>query len=632
MGTRTFSRLRFLSWSAFGVAAIACGSGSSDQGVGSASGPASSSSSSSSSSGAPAPAPSPPPSGTVCNVGTSVCVGKDKTHACVDGSHWVDAICPVGSGCFQGACTPSRCSDECTLGEVESGTGKTCKPWSVAGAASTSLDPASKQHDRARDYLGWMKRGAMLSGAIGSAHFTDPGTWSTVDAMHGIGDSAIWTGTFLASEAFRLRATGSPSARSRVRALVDTMHLWLNVAGEPGMLVRWAKESTKTFPFSIPDYDCSATRVHCGVDYQGKKYDFIGHISRDQYQGVMLGLATAYDALDPIVDADARAIIRDDVVTIVRELMKERTVSVRLTFNGVKMSPQNVTARFIVLSPREMVDGAIDLRVDLNKPDDSEMFGFQEFYPNLAHLVRQLGGLSWVPDIKRASSAIMLASFFRAALHMTDGVASSAKDHADILAYYTGNAGQGGNVSDWLDVAKTWSAGNSCGNGYYANNITMMPFYTLARLEDDPVRAQVLKDISSAKLWPAFEKTKNSFFSFIYAGVTPGAPAAITSSASSQLAQFPVAPRVQRMVDLRASPKYTSREAGCTDQVKHDDAVDVGDRATGDFMWQRHPWGLLEYGDDHQTEPGVDFLVAYFMGMSEGFITDDTPSTCLAWQ
>jgi hypothetical protein len=423
-----------------------------------------------------------------------------------------------------------------------------------------------------------------------------------------------------------------------VRSLIETMHLWLNVAGEPGMLVRWAKKSSQSFGFAVTDYDCSVERVHCGVEHNGTKYDFIGHISRDQYQVVMFGLASAYEALSP-ADEDLRALVRADIVTIVKELMKERTLPVRLTFNGVKMAPKNVTARFIVVSPREMKDGAVDLRVDLARPEDSEMYGFQEFYPNLAELVRQLPGLSWVPDIKRASSAIMLASFFRAALRVTEGVPEYAKDRADIFTYYTSRSGEGGNVTAWLDVAKEWSPGNNCGNAYYANNITMMPMYTLARLETDPVRAQVVKgDILDAKLWPAFVNTKNSFFSFIYAGVKSAGPplapdlTSITTSASAQLAQFAAAPRAHHTLDHRSNPKYASREPSCTDQVSHDTAVDVGDRVTADFMWQRHPWDLVEPGDEGQTEPGLDYLTAYFMGRQHGFLADDTAGICLGWQ
>ena len=420
----------------------------------------------------------PPPPGTTppvdeagapsdaCTVGDAVCLTKDRRRACLangTGGRWVEEACAAGSGCFKGACAPSRCSDECTLGEkgTGSGGGKTCTPFDIKAGKAAPSDPAGKTHDRARGYLARMNAESFASGGIGSARYEDT-TRTTIATMDGIGDSAIWTGTFLASEALRLRATGAPDARARVRSLVQTVHLWLNVAGEPGMLVRWAKESATTHPFTIGDYDCSVERVHCGVDHAGKKYDFIGHISRDQYQGVLLGLATAYDALGS-ADEDLREILRSDAVTIVEELMKERTIALKITLNGAIPITATVKARFIVVSPREMNNGALDLRLDLSKPNDSEMYGFQEFYPNLAHLVRQIPGLGWAPDIKRASSAMMLASFFRVGLSVTKGVPAYAKRRADMLAYYTGRTGEGGNVSEWLAVAKEWSFGNNCG-------------------------------------------------------------------------------------------------------------------------------------------------------------------------
>lgn len=567
-----------------------------------------------------------------CTVGDAVCLSKDSRRACAPngaGGRWIDETCGAGSGCFKGSCTPSRCSDECTLGEAQGG--KTCAAFDITKGNAATFDPVAKTHDRARGYLARMKTESMASGGIGSARYEDA-TRTKITDMHGIGDSAIWTGTFLASEALRLRATGAADARARVRSLVETIHLWLNVAGEPGMLVRWAKPSSVKHGFAIPDLDCNFERVHCNVDHAGSKYDFIGHISRDQYQGVMLGIALAYEALGS-ADEDLREKLRSDAVTIAEELMKERTIPVRVTVNNAIPITAMVKARFMVVSPREMKNGALDLRLDLSKPDDSEMFGFQEFYPNLAHLVRQLPGLGWVPDVKRSSSAIMLASFFRVALSLSKDVPAYTKRRADLLAYYTSRSGEGGNVSDWLAVAKEWTPGGGCGVGYYANNITMMPLYDLARLEDDPARAStVVRDVLGAKMWPAFAATKNPFFSFIYASVTPSVAASVTSSAAAQLAQFPVAPNVMRAVDLRASPAYTTRQQGCTDQVGHAEAVDVGERITADFMWQRHPWGLYDGGDVRQTEPGVDYLVAHFLGRHHGFVGDDTPGNCLAFQ
>lgn len=452
---------RFALASALVLVAFACGDGARplDATGAGPNDPAAPGASSSSSGGASTDAATGPSDG--CRVGDAICTAKDARRACVDdgkgGSRWVDETCAVGSGCFAGACTPGKCADECTLGDAKGS--QTCAPFDVKTGKAAASDPAGKLHDRARGYLAWTKKGAMLAGGIGSARYADPPAYTQVTSMDGIGDSAIWTGAFLGAEALRLRATGAADARARVKSLVDTLHLWLNVAGEPGMLVRWAKESATTFPFVIGDYDCNDERVHCGVDHAGKKYDLVGHISRDQYQGVMFGLALAYDALGS-ADEATRAAIRSDVVTIAKELMKERTLPVDLTFDGVKVPTKSVTGRYMVVSPREMKNGAIQLRVDLGKPDDSEMYGFQEFYPDLADLVRQMPGLSWVPAIERASSAIMLAAFFRVAIHATDGVPSAAKDNQELRAFYQQHAGE------WLDVAKKWKDGGSCGKSY----------------------------------------------------------------------------------------------------------------------------------------------------------------------
>lgn len=619
--------------------AAACGGGASGRddapGVGAGDDGGSSSGSSSSSSGS---------SGTLdggadaCAVGRSVCAGARSVRRCeaaAGGARWVDAACPTGQGCALGKCEPARCSDECVPGETASG--KTCALVDVKTDAAVASAPATSLHDRARAYVGFMPRGPLAAGGIASVRYSDPGAFTKIESLDGIGDSAIWTGTYLAAEALRLSATGAADARARVRALSRTMHLWMNVAGEPGMLVRYAKESKTTYPFVLGDLDCAVERVHCGVDHGGTEYDFVGHISRDQYQGAVLGMALAYDALAGGTPEDeaVRALLREDLVVLVEELVKERSLPVSLTVNGVPVPMSPITMRFAVVSPREMKGGKISLRVVSGKLDDSEMYGFQEFMPDLADIVRQLPGLGASPAIHRESSAIMLASFFQVALRVTDGVPAYAARRDAIRAYYTSHTGPGGNVKDWLEIAKGWQDGSTskCGAAYYGNNITMQPMYDLARLEDDPARKKVVvDDILGAKLWPAFEKTKNPFFSFVYAGVTPTAAAAVTTSARAQLAQFPPPPRVQKAVDLRADARYAAREAGCTDQVAHTDAVDVGDRIPGDFMWQRHPWGLYDAGDPRLVQPGVDYLAAYWMGRAHHLLDDEAPAVCAMWR
>jgi hypothetical protein len=627
-------RTRILAPLAVGLAfACACGSG----GSGSSSGDATPPAPTGSPTPPPAPTDAPPPAPhDECALGTAVCTAKDRAKTCkqtADGARWSEVTCAAGSGCLLGVCTVGACSDECTLGEVQAG--KACGPWAVAsGAAASASDPVTSMHDRSRAYLGWMAKGPMVAGSIGSPRYADPGTFSQITAMNGLGDSAIWTGTYLAAEALRLLATGSSDARARVRDLVDRIHLLMNVSGEPGMLARWAKPSSKTYPFTVGDLDCGGTdkRSHCNIPYAGTNYDYVGHISRDQYQGVMLGYALAYEALGPS-DDDARELIRKDVVAFVEELMKERTVPVKVIYQGVPITLPALKLRFVVLDPREMEDGSIVFPIDGSADKSADMWGFQEFTPNLADLVRQLPGLSFSPDIFRESSAIMLASFFRVAMEVSDGVPAYQARHDAITAYYVGHTGAGGNVSDWLDVAMHYAFSTSCGNAYYGNNITWEPMYNLAHLEDAAAYAtRVKKDLLADKLWPPFATQKNSFFSFIYAANVPGGDAAAATSAATQLAGFPAPPRVVRAVDLTSSAKYPSQEPGCTNQDVHTDAVDVADRPTEDFLWQRHPWSLYAAADPAQVEPGVDYLVAYWLGRRHALLTDDTPGVCLAWQ
>lgn len=620
---------------AFGAAA-ACSSGSDSQSNAIANQPSAPSPSSSTTSKPNSPdggdAGEPATSQDECVQGTALCIGKDRTKTCKasdKGTRWVEETCASGSGCFQGACAVGSCSDECTLGETQGG--KTCGLWSVtSGGVAAAADPVVSMHDRSRGYLAFMSKGPMVTGGIGSPHFADPPNFTQLDYMGGLGDSAIWTGTYLAAESARLIATGSADARARVRSLVDTIHLFMNVSGEPGMLARWTKESSKTYPFPTGDLQCGQdTRSHCNVPYDGKNYDYVGGISRDQYQGVMLGYGLAYEALGP-ADEDKRELIRQDVLTLVEELMKERTVSVKVTYDNITVTPTDLTLRFVVLDPREMKDGAISFTIASNDLQGAEMRGFQEFTPDLADILKQIPLLSWAPAIYRQSSAVMLASFFRVALAVTDGVPAYKARHDAIWNYYFSHSGPGGNVNDWLNVAVKPSTSGACGDSYYANNIMWEPLYNLARLEDSAgYKSRVRDDLMKTVLWPEFATTKNSFFSFIYAAHVTDAEAA--SKAAAQLAQFPPAPRTHPAVDLRNSPKY-QHSATCTDQCVATDAVDVGERPAEDFLWQRHPWELYRDANPGQVEPGVDYLVAYWLGRRHAFLQEDKPGVCLAYQ
>jgi hypothetical protein len=563
-----------------------------------------------------------------CSAGEKICIGHITRRFCADtpqGRRWQDEECAAGHGCVAGECVFGEGSDECNLGEEDSG--RSCELYDISSGSWVEPDPGAFMHDRSRAYNMRLRRDSLYHGGVGNATYFDPPDYTDVAYWGGLGDSAIWTGSYLAAEALRLMDTGSQDARQNVKRLVETLHMWFNISGDPGVLARWV---TPTGQGSQGELDCSEQFHHCGVSYQGESYDYLGHISRDQYQGVMLGYALAYEALGEHDEAH-RALIREDVVELVEELMTERQVDVQITWNETDWPTRTITMRHAVLCTREMEDGAIRLIVDSGDFTSSMMWGFQEFMPNWRDMIHQLIPI-WNADIPRADSGIMLPSFFRVAMLVTDGVPGYEAQNRAFHDYYINNPlSQGGGVDYWLSMADGWFYNDDCGGSYYANNIAMQPMHNWARLEDDPtILGRIRSEVLVPRMWPEHEHTKNCFFYYIYGANWPGLDPAVIQLANNQLAQFPEPPRIRVPVDLRNDARYP-HDPDCTDQTTRDRAVDVGERVTSDFIWQRNPWGLYDAGHPALTYPGVDYLLAYWMGRYYGFIDDDTPGKCLAW-
>jgi hypothetical protein len=568
-----------------------------------------------------------------CTVGESQCTAHNTRRHCVaagQGTTWQNETCTAGSGCFAGDCAAGQCADACNLGQTDGS--RTCELYDLANDNWVSPNPGASMHDRSRAYREWLHRDILHYGGVNDAIYSDPGTWANVTFHGGMGDSAIWTGTYLAAEALRYMDTGSIEAFENIKDLVETLHRSFNVVGHPGVLARWTAPAGMSNDNT--ELDCDAPYHHCNVSYDGQLWDYQGHISRDQYQGVMLGYALAYEALGEAGESH-RALIRDDVVEFVKELMKERTVTLDITWNGNHLGQFDVDVRHFVLNPEEMTDdGALVMVADSENQDDSVMTGFQEFQPNWGDMISQiplLGLFTWIP---RAGSAVMLSSFMRVAMLVTKNVPGFETDFADFMDYYLNNPeATGGNVQDWIGVADGWFYNDDCGGSYYANNIVMEPLFNWVRLEDDPaLKNQILNDVVAARMWPEHEFTKNSWFFFMYGAFDPVAYASATTEGASQLAGFPAPPHLRPAVNLTLDPRYLPMEDGCQNQTNRGTAVDVSERIASDFIWQRHPWGLFDTGRPNIVYPGVDYLAAYWLGRSHGFIDDDAPGRCLAWR
>lgn len=136
--------------------------------------------------------------------------------------------------------------------------------------------------------------GTIADPGFASSDSTSPGYY-TLASYNRAGDAAIWTGHYLAAESFRYAATGSSGALKNVRHALDGIANLVAVTSpaDPGLLARFFMPVTSPYASGI-----IAAEQHNGI-YQstldGEPVYWIGSTSRDQYSGVMFGLAVAYD-------------------------------------------------------------------------------------------------------------------------------------------------------------------------------------------------------------------------------------------------------------------------------------------------------------------------------------------------
>src|SRR5262245_38125381 len=159
-----------------------------------------------------------------------------------------------------------------------------------------------------------MPYGTILDPVFGSADPNSP-DYSRIVSYARAGDSAIWTGHYLAAEAFRYRATRDSGALENAWSAVRGIHALLDITGS-GVLARCL----------IPEDSLGAAAIQNeegrhGINYNsldGVSYFWIGNTSRDQYSGVMFGLGVAYDMIDNV---DMKNFIRADVTRILNYLL-----------------------------------------------------------------------------------------------------------------------------------------------------------------------------------------------------------------------------------------------------------------------------------------------------------------------
>jgi uncharacterized protein (TIGR03437 family) len=125
------------------------------------------------------------------------------------------------------------------------------------------------------------------------------------------GDSAIWTGHYLAAEAFRYKVTGSADALANARRAFLGIQYMLDVTGN-NVLARCLVPENSPWAAGIKSEEAAN-----GIYHSPSRDFWVGNTSRDQYSGALFGLGVAYDMIG---DAAMRASIADVVTRMVQFL------------------------------------------------------------------------------------------------------------------------------------------------------------------------------------------------------------------------------------------------------------------------------------------------------------------------
>lgn len=172
------------------------------------------------------------------------------------------------------------------------------------------------------------------------------------------GDSAIWTGHYLAAEAFRYQVSRDPEALANARAALYGIQNLIDVTATD-VLARCYVPKSSPYAAGILREE-AAHGIYEGRCLEQDCY-FIGNTSRDQYIGVFFGLAVAFELID---DARVRA-TAEGLATRLLDRLLEDAWAVRLPGGeistvfwhrpdqklgllavGAKMNPRRFAARY----------------------------------------------------------------------------------------------------------------------------------------------------------------------------------------------------------------------------------------------------------------------------------------------
>lgn len=425
---------------------------------------------------------------------------------------------------------------------------------------------------------------------------------SPTGAFQSYGDSAIWTGTYLAGAAYYYAVTHEDYARKNVEKALSATTQLREITGVPGLIARAYQKDEWVGRQPEPDIKNNPANHSYYIESgPWKGWSFLSTASRDQFTGVFWGDATVWELFD---NPDWRRRASENIISMAAHIWDNKMHI---------MDADGKHTRHGVMSGYGIQDSEGEVTYD---PYTGPM--------------RVPNGFNGALDL----------NWF----DMAAGVAPDAKTrdlwrtrYLNLIAT-TPNPEPGRTFEyNYLSNLRKLYVFGLAYNKYYETvwfnlNLLFNNYYHLIRFEKDPKFRQKYRDVLRF-LWEDAQPMKdgceapearrvaregNPHFTWQYlAAMGDREPDRIFDAVSSLIA-FPNGPRapykIVDPIDIRAVPGHP--DWAC-------EPVPIQYRRPQDFQWQRSPydtdlsWSPSENG---RNFPGVDVITPYWMGRYYGFI------------
>ena len=215
--------------------------------------------------------------------------------------------------------------------------------------------------------------------------FSSP-TSSQVIGYTRCGDSALWTGAYLAAEAFRYKVTQSADALQNVQTALAGLKALADVTGD-NRLARCMVPADSPFAAGIASEEAHNT-IH-----QNPPWIWVDNTSRDQVVGAFFGLGAAFDLVD---DAAVKQGIADLATRLIGYISRHQWSPNDDPSSTFELRPESLQMLLQVarhVNPANTVSGPflvppVVTAVLVDTQSNSSYFKFNLDYMSFYHLVR----------------------------------------------------------------------------------------------------------------------------------------------------------------------------------------------------------------------------------------------------